>query len=120
MAMKKVADTNGGGNFAPSAYLKEDGAMVEGILLSVRQVKTQYGDKPVYTLKLKDYSCKFAQGETFVEPSENTDVDFFAPTRLARQLEKVKFGKLVRISYAGTKKIGKGNPAHVYDVLCEE
>ncbi len=118
--MKKVPDTNGGGSFAPTAFLKEDGAMVEGILKSVRQAKTQYGDKPVYTLTLKDYNCKFSKDEEFVEPAENTDVDFFAPTRLARQLEKIKLGKLVRITYAGTKKVGKGMPAHIYDVLTEE
>ncbi len=118
--MKKVPDTNGGGDFPPSAYLKEEGAMLEGLLLAVRQVKTQYGEKPVYTVQLKDYNCKFAIGETFVEPTENTKVEFFASTRLARQLDKVAFGKLVRITYAGTKKVGRGNPAHIYDVLVEE
>ncbi len=118
--MKKVPDVNGGGDFAPSAYLKEKDAMIEGLLLSVRQVKTQYGDKPVYTMQLKDYSCKFSKGEAFVEPKENTKVDFFASTRLARQLSSIEFGKLVRITYAGTKKAGKGAMAHVYDVLVEE
>ncbi len=118
--MKKIPDVNGGGDFAPSAFLKEEGAMLEGLLLSVRQVKTMYGERPVYTLQLKDYSCKFSKDEKFVEPKEDTKVDFFAPTRLARQLSGIEFGKLVRITYAGQKKVGKGNPAHIFDVLVEE
>lgn len=115
--MKKVPDVNGGGTFAPSAYIREKGAMIEGVLKSVRQVKTDYGERPVYTLQLKDYACKFSKDDTFVEPEENSEVDFFAPTRLARQLASVPFGTLVRITYAGQKKVGKGNPAHIFDVL---
>ncbi len=118
--MKNVPDVNGGGSFAPTAFLKEKDAMLEGLLVAVRQVKTQFGDKPVYSLKLKDYTCKFAQGEKFVEPAENTMVEFFAPTRLNRQLESIEMGKLVRITYAGQKKVGKGNPAHIFNVLTEE
>jgi len=119
--MKKVPDTNGGGkDFAPSAYLKEDGAMIEGVLLSVRQVNTEYGLKPVYTMELHDYNCKFSNGRAFVEPKEKEKIDFFAPTRLNRQLEKVEMNKLVRITYAGQKKVGKGNPAHIFEVLVGE
>ncbi len=119
MTMKKVTDSDGGA-FAPTAYLKEEGAMLEGTLLSVRQAKTEFGDKPVYTLKMADNNCKFSQGDKFIDPKENTEVDFFAPTRLARQLAKVEFGKLVRITYAGKVKAGKGAMAHTYEVLTEE
>jgi hypothetical protein len=43
-------------------------------------------------------------------------VDAFAPTRLARQLAQVTIGETVTITYAGTKKVGKGNPAHCFTV----
>lgn len=118
--MKKVPDMNGGGDFNPSAILKETNAMIEGVLESVRQVKTQYGEKPVYTMRVQEYTCRFVKGDKVMEPTENSKVDFFAPTRLNRQLENLGFGKLVRITYAGQKKVGKGNPAHIFDVLVEE
>lgn len=118
--MKKVPDTNGGGEFKPSAFIKEEGAMIEGVLIARRLVNTMYGERPVYTMKLQDYNCKFSKGETFVEPKENEEVEFFASTRLERQLAKAGLNKLVRISYAGQKKVGKGNPAHIYDVLVGE
>ena len=120
---RQIADENGGGSgdFNPTALLKETGAMLKGILMSKREVKTQYGAKPVYTFKVLDASCKFTTGKekTEVQPAEGDSVDAFAPTRLARQLEHVNTGETVTITYAGTKKVGRGNPAHIFTVEVE-
>lgn len=114
---RQIPDENGGGgDFAPTALLKEKGAMLKGVLLGKRNVKTQFGDKPVYSFKVLDASCKFTKGREEFQPEEGATVDAFAPTRLARQLEHVNEGETVTITYAGTKKAGRGNPAHVFTV----
>jgi hypothetical protein len=112
---------NGGGDFAPTADIKVAGAMLKGTLLSVRSVKTQYGEKPVYALKVLDASCKFFVGKERKEvmPGEGDTVDIFAPTRLARQLAQVAVGETATIVYKGTKKAGRGQPAHYFDVTVE-
>jgi hypothetical protein len=116
---RAIPDTNGGGtDFNPTALLKETGAMLKGVLVSKRDVKTQYGPKPVYSFKVLDASCKFTTGKenTEVQPNEGDTVDAFAPTRLARQLAQVNVGETVTITYAGTKKVGRGQPAHCFTV----
>jgi hypothetical protein len=116
---REIPDTNGGGaDFAPTALLKEKGAMLKGVLIGRRNAKTQYGDKPVYSFKVLDASCRFTLGKdkAEVQPAEGDTVDAFAPTRLARQLANVTDGETVTITYAGTKKAGKGMPAHVFKV----
>ena len=120
---RNIPDSNGDGSgeFAPTALLKEKGAMLKGVLIAKRDVKTQYGAKPVYSFKVLDASCKFTAGKekTEVQPAEGDTVDAFAPTRLARQLAQVREGETVTITYAGTKKVGKGMPAHCFDVTVE-
>lgn len=117
--VRKIEDTNGA-DFAPTAVLKEAGAMLKGVLFSKRLVKTKYGDKPVYSFKVLDATCKFTKGKgEEVSPAEGDTVDAFAPTRLARQLAQVADGETVTITYKGTKKAGKGMPAHVFDVVVE-
>lgn len=113
---RPVPDENGGGDFAPTALLKEEGAMLKGTLVSKREVKTQFGMKPVYQFKVLDASCRFTKNKEEVRPDEGDLVDAFAPTRLARQLAHVKDGEIVTIKYKGTKKVGRGNPAHIFDV----
>lgn len=115
--MGNIADEDGG-TFAPTACIKEKGAMVKGTINSIRLVKTKFGEKPVYSLKVMDADCKFTVGKERAEafPGEGDLVEFFAPTRLARQLAKVRQGHTVTIKYRGTKQVGRGNPAHVYDV----
>jgi hypothetical protein len=117
---RTITDENGGGSgdFAPTAMLKEKGAMLKGVLIGKRDVKTQYGPKPVYSFQVLDASCKFTTGKerTEVQPNEGDTVDAFAPTRLARQLAQVQTGETVTITYQGTKKAGKGMPAHFYSV----
>jgi hypothetical protein len=116
-----IPDANGdGGDFAPTAVLKEKGARLKGVLLSKRLAKTQYGERPVYSFKVLEASCKFTQGKAEVQPEEGDTVDAFAPTRLARQLSQVANGETVTIEYAGTKKTGKGLPAHIFAVTVEE
>jgi hypothetical protein len=117
-----IADTNGeGGEFNPTADLKVQGAMLKGVVASRRDVKTQYGPRPVYSFKVLDASCKFFLGKDRkeVQPEEGSTVDAFAPTRLARQLAQVAIGETVTITYGGTKKTGKGQPAHVFNVTVE-
>src|SRR4029077_8128450 len=119
---RTIADTNGeGGEFNPTADLKVAGAMLKGIVTGRRDVKTQYGPRPVYSFKVLDASCKFYVGKDRKEvyPEEGSTVDAFAPTRLARQLAQVADGETVIITYSGTKKTGKGMPAHVFDVTIE-
>ena len=117
---RQIADSNGGGgDFAPTALLKAEGAMLKGVLLGRRNVKTKYGDKPVYSVTVLEASCKFTRGAEEVEPAENDKVDFFAPTRLDRQLVQVANGETVTITYAGKKKMNKGQDAHTFAVSVE-
>jgi hypothetical protein len=117
---REIPDEGGDGTYAPTALLKETGAMLKGVLLAKRDVKTQYGPKPVYSFQVLDASCKFTAGKgNIVEPAEGDTVDAFAPTRLARQLAHVSVGDTVTISYAGKKKVGRGQPAHVFKVEVE-
>jgi hypothetical protein len=117
---REIPDQNGsGGDFNPTALLKEAGAMLKGVLVSKRNVKTQYGEKPIFTFKVLDASCKFMANKAEVQPNEGDLVDAFAPTRLARQLLQVTEGDTVTINYKGTKKVGRGNPAHIFSVTVE-
>lgn len=116
---RAIPDQDGGGDFNPTAVLKEEGAMLKGIIMNKRDVKTKYGPKPVYTLKVLDASCRFLKDGQEERPDEGTLVDFFAPTRLARQLVHVNEGETVTILYKGTKKAGKGMPAHVFNVTVD-
>lgn len=115
-----IADENGGGTFAPNAMLREKDAMLKGVLQGVREVKTKFGLRPVYSLKVLAASCKFTQNKEEVLPAEGDLVDVMAPTRLARQLSHVKNGETVTILYQGTKKVGQGQPAHIFNVTVEE
>lgn len=113
----KIPDTNGdGGNFAPTAFIREEGATLKGVMLGQRDVKTQYGPKPVFSFKVLDAECRFMVDQKEVQPEAGETVELFAPTRLARQLKHVTTGQTVTIKYAGKKKVGKGQPAHVFDV----
>lgn len=117
---RQIPDENGaGGDFNPTAVLKEVGAMLKGILVSKRDAKTTYGPKPVYTFKVLDASCRFIKDKAETQPDEGSLVDAFAPTRLARQLAHVTEGETVTIKYLGTKKVGRGQPAHTFEVSVE-
>lgn len=115
---RAIPDKDGGGSFNPTALLKEEGAMLKGVLVEKRDVKTQYGMKPVYVFKVLDASCKFTVGKDRkeVQPEAGDLVDAFAPTRLARQLEHVSKGETVTIMYQGTKKMARGQAAHTFSV----
>lgn len=117
---REIPDQNGGGEFNPTAMIREEGAMLKGIIASKRDAETTFGPKPVYTLKVLEASCKFTKEKMEVEPEEGALVDFFAPTRLARQLAHVAEGDTVTIKYAGKKKVGRGQPAHIFSVVVEE
>lgn len=105
--------------FAPTAVLKEEGAMIKGVLGAMRQVETKWGAKPVYKLTVLDASCKFVVGKEEVTPEPESVVDIFTTTRLAAQLAKVPVGETITIRYLGTKPSGKGKPAHTFSVIGE-
>lgn len=113
-----VSTGSGTGTFAPSAEMRVEGKMIKGVLVSKRTVKTSYGDRPVYTIKVTDATCDFTTGKDrhAVDVEPNSDVDMFAATRLERQLLQVPLGSIVTITHAGMKKFGKGMPAHTYEV----
>lgn len=115
---KLLSDAGGGEAFNPTANIKTAGAKLTGTLVDKRAIKTQYGDMPVYTMTVKDADCKFTTGKERkeVEPAIGDKVEFFASTRLERQLIQVAMGQTVAIEYLGTKKFGKGQPAHTYKV----
>lgn len=113
----KITDIGGGKDFAPTAELKTIGASITGVLGEMRTIPSPY-EKPyvVYSLKVTDAACKFTSNKKEVEPEANSIVDVFAPTRLQRQLAQVQAGQTVSIKYLGTTKLGKGNPAHMFEV----
>lgn len=114
---KTYSDSSG---FSPTAQIKEDGAMLKGILGTSRLVKTQYGEKPVFTIKVLDANCKFTLGKgEEVNIEEGANVDIFAPTRLATQLAKVPQGETITIKYLGLGKNSKGNKPHTFSVVGE-
>lgn len=112
---KKYSDSTG---FAPTAEIKVEGAMVKGKMLGVREVKTQFGPKPVYKLEVRDANCKFTLGKgEEVDVTEGQHIDIFAPTRLATQLSKVPVGEIITIKYLGLGKGGRGaNKPHTFSV----
>lgn len=112
---KKYSDSNG---FRPTAEIKVDGAMLKGSVLGVREVKTKFGPKSVYQLRVLDANCKFTIGKgEEVTPKEGDEVDIFAPTRLATQLSKVPIGEVITIKYLGLGKGGLGaNKPHTFSV----
>lgn len=113
---KMIPDANGGGLFAPTALMKEEGNMLKGVLTGRREVETMYGKRPVYSLTVLDASCGFTLDKKDVSPEEGTTVDMFATTRLERQLVQVAIGSTVTIIHTGRKKVGKGQPAHTFSV----
>lgn len=116
---RNIPDENGGGEFNPTALLKEEGATLKGIMVTRREAKTIYGMKPVYTFKVLDANCRFTKDKKEVEPNQGDLVDFFASTRLARQLAHVNEGETVTVGYLGTKKVGRGQPAHIFNVTID-
>jgi hypothetical protein len=117
---RAIPDEGGdGADFAPTAELRETGAMLKGVLLGKRETDMGFGPKPIYGFKVLDASCKFLLKKAEVQPAEGDAVDVIAPTRLARQLAHVNVGDTVTIEYAGRKKVGKGQPAHIFKVEVE-
>lgn len=108
------------GEYAPTAVIKREGAMLKGVYLGKRGVETQYGTKNVYSFKVLDAECEFTSGGNTVEPEAGTAVDVFAPTLLDRQLSQAKEGQTITIKYAGLGKKVKGrNAPHTFDVEAE-
>lgn len=119
--MGRVIHDEGGssGDFPPTAELREANAMLKGTIESRMERDLGYGMKPIYRLRVIDASCKFMLQKQEVQPEEGALVEIIAPTRLARQLAHVNVGETVTIENAGKKKVGKGQPAHIFKVIVE-
>ena len=102
--------------FAPTAQLQTAGASLTGVLVGKKERKTKWGMRPLYSVKVTDADCKFMKGDAEVFPNAGEDVEFFAPTRLARQLDQVPMNSNVVIRYLGKKETGGANPAHAFHV----
>jgi len=116
---REIPDVSVGGNFPPTAELRDNGVMLKGVILGHEQRDLGFGLKPIYRIQVLDASCKFRKEKVEVRPEEGTTVEVIVPTRLARQLEHVKEGETVTIVNQGTKKVGRGKPAHVFAVTVE-
>lgn len=116
-----ILDTGVGGDFPPTAEMRELGAMLKGTIVRKEERDLGFGTKPIYVFKVIDASCKFTVGKERkeVQPEEGALIEVIAPTRLARQLAQLKEGDVVTMINAGTKKVGRGKPAHVFDVVAE-
>lgn len=117
---RTIPDEGGnGGDFPPTAELREANAMLKGVLDGRVERDLGYGMKPIYRFKVLDASCKFMLQKQEVQPNEGALVEVIAPTRLARQLAHVAVGETVTIENAGKKKVGRGQPAHIFKVVIE-
>lgn len=114
-----IEDQSVGGDFPPTAELREKGAMLKGVMLGREERDLGFGLKPIYKFQVLDASCRFIKDKQDVEPDQGATVEVIAPTRLARQLAHVRPNEVVTIENNGTKKVGRGKPAHVFNVTIE-
>ncbi len=104
------------GVFNPTAFIKEKGLTLEGTMQDKRTIKTQFGEKPVYTLKVTGGNCRFTQGKEDVDVSVGDSVDVIPPTRLDRQLAQVLAGQEISIECLGRGKAVKGQAPWLFKV----
>lgn len=110
---RKLTNMDG---FPASPLLRDKvGAWLTGTLQEVRVAKTQFGEKPVYKVKLVDADCAFTKDGLPHEPAEGEIVELMPPTVLARHLAQVKPGETFKTTYKGLGKKGKGNAPHLFD-----
>ena len=100
---------------------KKEGAFLQGALTNRKEVKTVWGVRPVYTLKVEetDMGLSVKQGTSYVDVPfvQGIEVAIFAPTILDRMLQQTEGGDRVRIVYSGLGKAKKGrNAPHMFDV----
>src|SRR6188768_108000 len=90
-------------------------SFVQGEVTDRKEVKTEYGQKPVYTLKLEETSMGAVakQDGKYIEITVGAGdlVSFFAPTLLDKALVQANPGDRVRIVYLGLGKAKKGRNA---------
>jgi hypothetical protein len=103
-------------DFPPSAELRMEGAEITGVFKGSREIKTKYGLKTVFMLKVSDANCTFTKNEQPHEPVIGDEVEIMGTTLLTNQLKQVKVGETVHIKYAGLGTGTKGNPPHMFDV----
>lgn len=103
-------------DFPPSAELRAEGAVIKGVYQGSREIKTQFGPKSVFKLKVLDANCEFTKNKEAYEPAAGETVEIMGTTTLTNQLNQVKEGETVTIKYAGLGKKTKGNAPHLFDV----
>lgn len=109
---RKITNLEG---FPASPMLREKiGSSLTGTVVSTRIAKTQYGDKPVYTVKLVDADCDFLRDGLPYEPAAGELVEIMPPSVLAKHLAQVQPGETFKTVYQGLGKKGKGNPPHLF------
>lgn len=102
--------------FPASPYLKDKiGATVTGTMKGNRLVKTQFGEKTVYSFAVVDADCDFKKDGLPYEPAAGEIVEIMAPTVLGKHLAQVKEGETFKTTYKGLGKKGKGNAPHLFD-----
>ena len=105
-----------GSDFPPSPLLRDKiGATLTGIIKGTRLAKTQYGEKPVFTVQLVDADCDFIRNGEPYEPAAGELVEIMPPTVLAKHLAQVKEGETFKTVYKGLGKKGKGNAPHLFE-----
>lgn len=99
------------------------GSFVQGVLRERKEVKTQWGMRPVFGLELEDSDMRFmTKGDKGLyieikEVAQGSLVSIFAPTLLDRALQQATAGDKVKIVYSGVGKAKKGrNAPHMFDV----
>jgi hypothetical protein len=123
------AKRSGSGKISPEIRLKDKaGQWVQGTLVRNEEVKTQFGNKRVIEIKLKDTnvteaSTKAKDGAITTMPVKiGQTYGIWTFTNLAYAVENLKVGTEVHITYEGTPNGGKarqGNP-HQAKVLYKE
>lgn len=103
-------------DFPPSAELRVDGASIKGVFDGAREIKTKFGLKSVFRVKVQEANCAFTRNQQPYEPEAGEVVEIMGTTLLTTQLNQVKVGEVVSIKYAGLGKGTKGNPPHTFDV----
>jgi len=103
-------------DFPATAELRVEGAQLKGVFNGSREIKTKFGPKTVFSIKVNDANCEFKKNKLPYEPEKGEMVEVMGTTTLTTQLNQVKPGEIVTIKYAGLGESKKGNPPHLFDV----
>ena len=104
----------------PILYLENEvGSFITGTLLKRKEVKTQWGQKKVYDLRVDSARTLAKVGDTIVAPKSGDLVTVFPKTELDRKLGNIEDNSSVYIQYSGRDKTRKNSP-HMYRVITKK